>query len=138
MRTTLVLALGALCLVACSKPNAAASSGDAQAAASNTAADAQTAGATTTAAADNAASDVSNAAGGENAPLKAEHRQGQDLSPGRNSFTESEARKHIEHAGYANVANLQKDSNGIWRAQATKNGQTVSVGLDFKGDVTAQ
>ena len=138
MRTSLVVALAALSLAACSKPNPAASSGDVQAAAADTAADAQTAGAATANTADNAVSDVTTAAGGENAPIKPEHRQGHDLTPGRNSFTKGEARHHIEHAGYANVTGLQKDSSGIWHAQATRNGQPVSVALDFKGDVEAQ
>lgn len=139
MRASLVVvALGALSLAACSKPNPAASAGDAQAAASDTAADAQTAGAATASAADNAASDAATATGGENAPIKAEHRQGHDLSAGANSFTKGEAREHIEHAGYSDVTGLQQDSSGIWHGAATKDGRQVNVAVDFKGDVTAQ
>jgi protein CpxP len=57
------------------------------------------------------------------------------LEPGSNSFTESQARSKIEQAGYQNVTDLKKDDQGIWRGKAQKGGQTVSVGLDFKGNV---
>jgi periplasmic protein CpxP/Spy len=57
------------------------------------------------------------------------------LEPGSNSFTESQARSKIEQAGYQNVTDLRKDNQGIWRGKAQKGGQTVSVGLDFKGNV---
>ena len=60
------------------------------------------------------------------------------LEPGSNSFTESQARSKIEEAGYQNVTELKKDDQGIWRAKAQKSGQTVSVGLDFKGNVATQ
>ena len=60
------------------------------------------------------------------------------LEPGSNSFTESQARSKIEEAGYQNVTELKKDDQGIWRAKAHKSGQTVSVGLDFKGNVATQ
>jgi protein CpxP len=60
------------------------------------------------------------------------------LEPGSNSFTESQARSKIEQAGYQNVTDLKKDDQGIWRAKAQKGGQTMSVGLDFKGNVATQ
>jgi periplasmic protein CpxP/Spy len=60
------------------------------------------------------------------------------LEAGSNSFTESQARSKIEQAGYQNVTDLRKDEQGIWRAKAQKGGQTVSVGLDFKGNVATQ
>ena len=60
------------------------------------------------------------------------------LEPGSNSFTESQARSKIEQAGYQNVTDLRKDDQGIWRGKAQKGGQTVSVGLDFKGNVATQ
>ncbi len=60
------------------------------------------------------------------------------LEPGSNSFTESQARSKIEQAGYQNVTDLRKDDQGIWRSKAQKGGQTVSVGLDFKGNVATQ
>ena len=60
------------------------------------------------------------------------------LEPGSNSFTESQARSKIEQAGYQNVTDLRKDDQGIWRGKAQRGGQTVSVGLDFKGNVATQ
>jgi periplasmic protein CpxP/Spy len=60
------------------------------------------------------------------------------LEPGFNSFTESQARSKIEQAGYQNVTDLKKDDEGIWRGKAQKGGQTVTVGLDFKGNVATQ
>ena len=60
------------------------------------------------------------------------------LQSGSNSFTESQARSKIEQAGYQKVTDLRKDNRGIWRAKAQKGGKTVSVGLDFKGNVATQ
>ena len=54
---------------------------------------------------------------------------------GSNSFTESEARSRIEKMGFANVSNLAKDDNGVWRARAMKGGQQVDVSLDYQGNV---
>ena len=57
-------------------------------------------------------------------------------SRGANSFTEGQARGHIEHGGFTHISKLSKDSNGLWRGTAMKNGHRVSVAVDFKGDVT--
>lgn len=56
--------------------------------------------------------------------------------PGANSFTEGQAKSRIEARGYSNVTGLAKDSDGIWRGKGTKNGKTVSVSVDFQGNVT--
>jgi putative membrane protein len=58
--------------------------------------------------------------------------------PGANSFTEAQAKDRIQDAGYADVSALAKDDNGVWRGQATKDGKTVSVALDYQGNVTSQ
>ena len=58
--------------------------------------------------------------------------------PGANSFTEAKAKDRIQNAGYADVSGLAKDDNGVWRGQATKDGKTVSVALDYQGNVTSQ
>jgi hypothetical protein len=55
---------------------------------------------------------------------------------GANSFTEGEARARMERLGFTGIKGLQKDNNGIWRGQAMKDGRTVSVSLDFQGNVT--
>lgn len=57
---------------------------------------------------------------------------------GANSFTEGQAKARIEDAGYSGVSGLKKDDMGIWRGMASKNGQSVPVGLDFKGNIVAQ
>ena len=54
---------------------------------------------------------------------------------GANSFTEDQARERIVEAGYADVTGLTLDDKGVWRGTATKDGQSVSVGLDYQGNV---
>lgn len=56
---------------------------------------------------------------------------------GANSFTKSEARSHIEGQGYTGVTGLKKDSTGVWRGMAMKNGQKTHVSLDYQGNVNA-
>jgi hypothetical protein len=58
--------------------------------------------------------------------------------PGKNSFTESEARKRLESFGYSAVSGLHQDDQSIWRATASKNGQQVQVGLDYQGNIVSQ
>lgn len=57
---------------------------------------------------------------------------------GANSFTEGQAKSRIESNGYANVSELRKDDQGVWRGKAVKDGKSVSISLDFQGNVTAQ
>jgi opacity protein-like surface antigen len=57
---------------------------------------------------------------------------------GANSFTEGQAKSRIESKGFANVSDLQKDSQGVWRGKAMRDGKNVGVSLDFQGNVTAQ
>jgi hypothetical protein len=54
---------------------------------------------------------------------------------GANSFTEGEAKSRIEKMGFANVSDLKKDDDGVWRGHAMKGGQRVGVALDFQGNV---
>ena len=60
------------------------------------------------------------------------------LEKGANSFTEGEARSRLAKAGFTDAKDLKKDADGIWRGTAQRGGQPVSVGLDFKGNVSAQ
>lgn len=55
---------------------------------------------------------------------------------GSNSFTEGQARGHIERAGYSDVTGLAKGRDGVWRGRATKGGAPVEVGMDYKGNVS--
>ncbi|MBL8588254.1 MAG: hypothetical protein JNK46_06970 [Methylobacteriaceae bacterium] len=57
---------------------------------------------------------------------------------GANSFTEGQARSRFEQAGYTAVTELAKDSQGVWRARAMKDGKQVAVSLDFQGNIHAQ
>ena len=51
---------------------------------------------------------------------------------------EGQAKSRIEANGFANVSELRKDDQGVWRGKAMKDGKSVTVSLDFQGNVTAQ
>ena len=55
--------------------------------------------------------------------------------PGANSFTESQAKARIEQLGYTNVTGLAKDSEGVWRGTAMKDGRSQNVAVDFRGNI---
>jgi sporulation protein YlmC with PRC-barrel domain len=57
---------------------------------------------------------------------------------GANSFTESQARDRIQANGYTGVTALKKDDQSIWRGTAMKDGKSVNVALDYKGNVVTQ
>ncbi len=57
---------------------------------------------------------------------------------GANSFNEGEARRRLKGNGFAGVGGLAKDDGGVWRGTATKDGQTVQVWLDYKGNTGQQ
>ena len=59
-------------------------------------------------------------------------------SPGSNSFTEMQARGHIENAGYSDVTALTKTTDGMWTGKAMKSGKSMTVTVDFKGAVSAK
>ena len=52
-----------------------------------------------------------------------------------NLFTEEQARNHLARLGYTNISELTKDENGAWRGAAMKDGKTIMVGIDVKGNV---
>ncbi|HTI80767.1 MAG TPA: hypothetical protein VL614_10005 [Acetobacteraceae bacterium] len=56
---------------------------------------------------------------------------------GANSFTMAQAQKRIEDHGYTEVSQLAKDDKSVWRGHAMKDGKTVTVALDYQGNVTA-
>jgi hypothetical protein len=41
----------------------------------------------------------------------------------------------MEDAGFANVTDLTKDDQGIWRGRAVRGGMPTDVALDFQGNV---
>lgn len=57
---------------------------------------------------------------------------------GSSSFTQAQARRRLERNGYGEVSALTKDSGGVWRGTATKDGQPVQVWLDYKGNTGQQ
>ena len=58
--------------------------------------------------------------------------------PGKNSFTEGEARDRLEKHGYSAVSGLMKDDQSIWRGTAMKDGKSVAVSLDYQGNIVAK
>jgi hypothetical protein len=52
------------------------------------------------------------------------------------AFTTDQAKSQIEAAGYSNVSGLRKDTKGIWRGSAVKDGSTVKVTLDADGKIS--
>lgn len=61
-----------------------------------------------------------------------------DAVAGHNSFTQRQAETRISNAGYTHVGKLAKDENGVWQGKAMKDGKSVMVALDYKGDVTTR
>lgn len=122
-------ALAALSLVACSK---AADTNTA--AADSNAADASATPAPATDASATAPQADASAPG--NPAVKDTHPENAGPpAAGANSFTEGQARQHIENSGYTSVTALTKDQNGVWHGTAMKGGKTMNVSLDFKGNV---
>lgn len=132
LATTLSLAM----LGACSKPAPAA---------------VDEAATTTAAATSDAAAATANAAsgptepGGVVSPPQAndavntdDNATATDTAAASNSFTEGQAKGHIENAGYTDVTGLTKTPDGMWTAKATKGGKAMDVAVDFKGAVTAR
>jgi len=57
---------------------------------------------------------------------------------GKNSFTEAQAKDRLEKHGYTAVSGLRKDDQSIWRGTATKDGRSVSVAVDYQGNIVNQ
>ncbi|MEH6663531.1 MAG: hypothetical protein V7678_01660 [Brevundimonas sp.] len=57
------------------------------------------------------------------------------LAEGANSFTEDQARGHVENAGYENVSSMTMTENGVWQGTATRGGETRNVSVDYRGAV---
>jgi hypothetical protein len=85
-------------------------------------------------------SDKAAASGNDNQAVATTGASADQPATGKNSFTKGQARHRIQHKGYSHVSGLTKDQDGVWRGTAQKDGQSVSVWLDYKGNVgqTAQ
>ena len=57
---------------------------------------------------------------------------------GANSFTEGQAKSRIEEKGFKNVSALKKDADGVWRGKASQGGKSMSVSVDFQGNVVGK
>lgn len=57
---------------------------------------------------------------------------------GKNSFTEAQAKDRLEKHGYTAVSGLKKDDQSVWRGTATKDGKSVSVAVDYQGNIVNQ
>lgn len=74
--------------------------------------------------------------GPQNAAVKSPNSNtSQSPVKGANSFTRGEASSHIAAKGYTHVRGLTKDSSGVWRGTAMKDGASVHVSLDYQGNV---
>lgn len=78
-----------------------------------------------------------NAPSGVNASGKATFVESSALEKGANSFTEGQVKSRLEGAGLTNVTDLRKDDDGIWRGKAMRDGKSVTVGFDYKGNIAA-
>jgi hypothetical protein len=94
-----------------------------------------------------ASSDAATGAGGAVSPPPANGNEAVNTdgnttettqSPGSNSFTEAQARSHLESAGYGDVTELTKTADGFWVGKARKDGKAADVSVDFKGAVTTR
>ena len=135
MRTAMafpaVLSIAVLSLAACSKPASAPADG--------AAADASApAPVTPPAATPEQGPAVTTAAGGNDVVKDPHDQPAAAPKAGANSFTQAQAKGHIENAGYGDVEITSQDANGVWHATGTKGGKTYTLGLDFKGNVIVQ
>lgn len=55
---------------------------------------------------------------------------------GANSFTETQVKERLESNGFAQVAGLKLDEQGIWRGQATHEGKPFQIAVDYRGNIT--
>ena len=77
-------------------------------------------------------------AGSHNPAVKNSDVHTTPSAKGANSFTKGQAMKRIQKAGYTGVTGLAKDANGVWQGTAMKDGKSVAVGLDYKGNVSVR
>jgi len=76
------------------------------------------------------------AAGDRNQAVATTNANAPQPARGRNSFSQGEARRRIERTGFQQVTGLHKDNAGVWRGTAMRDGASVPVWLDYKGNVS--
>ncbi len=57
---------------------------------------------------------------------------------GANSFTENQAKDRVVAHGIVTPTTLVLDDKGIWRGTSMQDGKSVTVAVDYKGNVVAQ
>ena len=63
---------------------------------------------------------------------------GEPLEAGANSFTEGQVRERFGRMGFGEVADLRKDERGVWHGTAVHAGRSLTIGMDYKGNVAAE
>ena len=75
------------------------------------------------------------ASGNDNQAITTTGNNANHPAHGSNSFTKGQAHGRFKNAGFSEVSNLHMDHHGVWRGRGMKNGQSVKVWLDYKGNV---
>ena len=75
------------------------------------------------------------ASGDSNQAVATTNANAMQPAHGANSFSRKEARRRIAAHGFTQVADLRKDTDGVWRGTAMMQGSSVGVWLDYKGNV---
>ncbi len=75
------------------------------------------------------------ASGNRNQAVATTNANAPQPARGANSFSQGEAQRRITSAGFQGVGALAKDGGGVWRGIATKDGRSVGVWLDYKGNI---
>jgi len=78
--------------------------------------------------------DKSAASGNTNQAVATTSANASEPAKGANSFTMGEAKSRLEKNGFADVSDLKKDDNGVWRGTGKKDGTASNVWLDYKGN----
>jgi hypothetical protein len=76
------------------------------------------------------------------APNNAINATGQNNSDkplkGANSFTEDQAKRRIQDAGYEGVSEMKKGDDGVWRGKAMRGRSRFEASVDYEGNVSAR
>jgi len=78
--------------------------------------------------------DKAAASGNTNQAVATTNANASEPAKGANSFTMGEAKSRLEKNGFADVSDLKKDDNGVWRGTGKKDGTAGNVWLDYKGN----
>lgn len=79
--------------------------------------------------------DKAAASGNTNQAVATTNANASEPAKGANSFTMGQAKSRLEKNGFAEVSDLKKDDNGVWRGIGKKDGTATSVWLDYKGNI---